>query len=130
MIRKPIINPKESKLHVATAELLEAHCLPEWRWTFMNRKAKDAREGAIFKKMGLKPAWPDFVLLSPRCVFHGLELKRVGEGLGKGQHEFRRWALSHGGEYEVADSFASVLRILGMWGCLRIKTSVPVLSDC
>ena len=96
----------------------------------MQRKAKDAREGALFKKMGLKPAWPDFELLSPRCVFHGLELKREGEKLTEGQEEFRRWVLSHGGEYEVADTFFLVLRALGVWGCLRIKTSVPVLSDC
>ena len=130
MIRKPIIKPRESKLHVATADLLQNHCLPEWRWTFMNRKAKDAREGALFKKMGLKPAWPDFVLLSPECRFHGLELKREGGQLSKEQEEFRAWVLSHGGEYEVADTFLLVLRALGVWGCLRIKTSVPVLSDC
>ena len=127
--RAPVWRPRESKLHVLVADVLRKHCLPDWRWTFLNRKAKDPREGAIFKTMGLQRAWPDFQLLSPRCMFHGLEIKREGEDLREDQEEFRAWVLSHGGEYEVASTIDRVLDIFRYWKCLRIYSAPRPRSE-
>jgi hypothetical protein len=121
--RDPV--PLEIVLHVHVADLLRAHCLPDWRWTHINRKAKDAREGKIFKTMGAVPGWPDFLLLSPfdsRQV-HGLELKRIGKDVeeGSAQDEWRDWCLLHGGKYAVASTMDDVLRAFDAWGCLRVE---------
>jgi hypothetical protein len=127
--KPPGWRPREIKLHCCVADLLASHCVAEWLWTHINRKAKDAREGAILKKMGCRNGWPDFLLLSPHCVFHGLELKRAGEELTEGQEEFRAWVLSHGGEYEVARTIDVVLDVLGRWGCLRVEVAARAHAD-
>jgi hypothetical protein len=113
--------PKEIELHMPVADLLRAHCLPDWRWRFMNSKAKDAREGAIFKAMGLNADWPDFILVSPFGSVRFLELKRLGEELSDGQTEFRAWCLRCGIPHVVAWTIDQVYEAFGKWGCLRIK---------
>lgn len=122
--REVIPAPRESKLHSDVANLLRDHCLPEWRWTHINRKCKDAREGKIMKDMGVNPGWPDFLLISPfndRNI-HGLELKRSAKDiLSKEQYDWQCWCLLHGGRYAVAWTIDQVLTSLESWGCLRIK---------
>jgi hypothetical protein len=112
--------PKEIKLHVPVAKLLKDHCLPEWRWTHINRKAKDAREGAIFRTMGVKAGWPDFLLISPYGSIRFLELKRVGEEPSDAQKEFRSWCLRHGVPHEIVWTIDQALAALDSWKCLRI----------
>jgi len=122
------LRPRESRLHADVAALLRAHCLPEWRWTFLNRKAMNAREGAILKRMGLMPHWPDFVLVSPHGSVRFLELKRTGEGLRDGQDEFRNWCIAHGIAHVVAATIDDVLIAFDQWGCLRIRSSASARS--
>lgn len=112
--------PLEIILHVYVADLLRAHCLPDWRWTHINRKAKDAREGAIFKTMGVNPGWFDFELISPAPLPHFLDVKRIGEDLSDSQKEFRLWCIKHGVPHAVAWTVDDVLRIFDEWGCLRV----------
>jgi hypothetical protein len=114
--------PKEIKLHVPVADLLRDHCL--WEWTHINRTAKDARQGAIFKKMGVRPGWGDFILLSPDgWRAHFLELKRLGEDIDDDddQGQFRLRAIKHGAPYVVAWTMDQVGAACDEWGCLRIK---------
>jgi hypothetical protein len=120
--RAPVVRPKEIKLQVDVANLLRAHCLQGWRWTYINRKAKDAREGAIFKKMGLAPGWPDFELISPLGLPHFLELKRLGEEIedGSDQDDFRMWCVVHGIPHCVAWTIDHVLAAFESWRCLRV----------
>jgi hypothetical protein len=122
-IRKALVlRPKEIKLQVEVARLLRAHCL--WEWTHINRTAKDARQGAIFKKMGVNPGWGDFILLSPdRWRAHFLELKRLGEDVedDDSQGEFRLRAIKHGAPYVVAWTIDDVGAACDAWGCLRVK---------
>jgi hypothetical protein len=119
--RAPV--PRESKLHTRVAELLRDHCLPDWRWTFISRKAKDAREGAILKRMGVKPGWSDFQIISPDGVPHFLELKRIGEDIEEGspQEQFRDWCIECGIPHAVAWTIDQVLFEFDRWGCLRIE---------
>jgi hypothetical protein len=125
-LRAPsVIRPRESRLHADVAALLRAHCLPDWRWTFLNRKAMNAREGAILKRMGLMPHWPDFILVSPHGSVRFLELKRISEGLSEGQAEFRYWCIGHGIAHAVAGTIDEVLAVFDHWGCLRIRVANP-----
>lgn len=112
--------PKESKLHTDVAALLRAHRLPDWDFRFLNSKAKDAREGAIFKKMGVDRNWPDFILISPQGSVRYLELKRLGEDLSDGQKEFRVRNVRRGIPHAVAWTMDQVLAAFDSWGCLRI----------
>jgi hypothetical protein len=118
-VRIPV--PKEIKLHVPVAELLRDHCLADWKWTHISRKAKDAREGAILKSMGAQPGWPDFMLVSPYGSVRFLELKRAGAGASEFQAEFRMWCMEHGVPHVIAWTMDQVLAALDGWRCLRIK---------
>ncbi len=123
--KPPLIPPKESVLHTHVAATLRDWCKPDWRWCHVNNKAKDAREGAIMKRMGVTPGIPDFILFSPfhdrPC--HGLELKRVGGKLRPEQEAWRDWALAYGWHYEVAETLGQALTALNSWGCLRLEMS-------
>ena len=117
-VRVPV--PKEIKLHVPVAELLRDHCLPDWKWTHINRTARDGRQGKILKTMGVVPGWPDFILVSPHGSMRCLELKRLGEEPNDAQKQFRLWCIAHGVPHVVAWTMDQVLSALDSWGCLRI----------
>lgn len=119
--RERVPVPKEIKLHVPVADLLRDHCLPDWRCRHISSKAKDAREGAILKKMGVVAGWPDFILVSPFGSVRFLELKRLGEESSDEQKEFRVWCLQCGIPHVVAWTMDQVYEAFGNWGCLRIK---------
>lgn len=113
--------PKESRLHKEVADLLRDHCLPEWRWTHINRKAKDAREGAIMRRMGVKRGWLDFELISPEPRPHFLDTKRLGEEPSDDQLEFKAWCDRVGCPAVFAWTIDQVYEAFGNWECLRIK---------
>jgi hypothetical protein len=119
--REPAPKPLEIILHVTIADLLRQHALPDWDWTHINRKAKDAREGKILKTMGVNPHWPDFMLVSPNGLVRFLELKRIGEPLSDGQDAFRVRCIQRGIPYVVARTLDDALGAFDDWGCLRIK---------
>ncbi len=124
--RAPLWRPKEIKLQVQVANVLRDHCL--WEWTHINRTAKDGRQGAILKNMGVNPGWGDFILLSPdRWRAHFLELKRFGDDVedDDNQGQFRLRAIKHGAPYVVAWTIDDVLKACEVWGCLRITRARP-----
>jgi hypothetical protein len=120
--KAPAVRPRECKLQCDVADVLRAHCLPEWRFThFPAGERRDVITGARLKRYGLQRGWPDVVLISPAGVFHGLELKRPGETLTDDQAEFQIWCVRHGIPYSVAYSLDQALAFLDALGCLRIK---------
>lgn len=120
--RAPVDRPKEHKLQSDVAAVLAAHCLPEWRWThFPAGERRDVITGARLKRFGLQRGWPDIQIISPAGLYHGLELKRVGEDLTDDQEAFRVWCLNRGISHAVAFSLDEALSALNGWGCLRIK---------
>lgn len=114
--------PKEYRLQKDVADVLKDHALPEWRWShFPAGERRDVRTGARLKRMGLKKGWPDFQLVSPRGLFHALELKRIGEDLTDEQADFQLWCVRSGVSYAVARTLAEALTALDHWQCLRVK---------
>jgi hypothetical protein len=114
--------PEESKLQIDVADLLRAHCLPDWRWTHIGHGGlRDIVTAARMKQFGLQRGWPDILLISPQALPHFLELKRLGEELSEEQEELRRWCLHVGVPHAVTWSMDRVLATFDAWGCLRIK---------
>jgi hypothetical protein len=119
--KAPVARPKESVLHIAVANTLRAHCLPEWQWWHTpNGEARNIITGARLKRYGVRRGIPDLVLINPAGLFHGLELKRHGETLTDDQAEFQLWCIRHGIPYSVAYSLDQALAFLDALGCLRI----------
>ena len=69
--------------------------------------------------MGTKPGWPDIMLLSPAGLFHGLELKRVGEDLTAEQEDFMLWLVRNSVRYAAVRTLVEALATLGGWGAIR-----------
>ena len=113
-------SPKEIALHMAVAGTLRRSIRPDWRWShYPAGELRNPRTAGKLKRMGVMPGWPDLLLLSPRGLLHGLELKRAGADLSDAQEIFERWAITHGVPYSVAWSTDEALTILRAWGCLR-----------
>jgi len=124
--KAPLTAPKESVLQCAVADVLRAHCLPEWRFShFPAGERRDVRTGARLKRYGLHRGWPDVILISPAGVFHGLELKRHGECLTDDQEQFQLWAIRHNIPHSVAYSLNEAIAFLDAIGCLRIRITPP-----
>ena len=69
--------------------------------------------------MGLKPGWPDFILLSPAALAHFLELKRRGREALEDQEDFADWCAAHGYPFAMTDNFGVALATLKTWGAVR-----------
>jgi hypothetical protein len=118
-IRKPPPAP-EFSLHCMVADALDRWISPGWRFThFPSGELRDKITAARLRRMGVKPGWPDFILLSPVGHAHFLELKRRGETLSDSQDEFAGWCAAHGYPFTVADDFSAALTILQDWGAVR-----------
>lgn len=120
----PKSRPKEISLHMAVAALLRKHARPEWQWTHIGHgEARDPRVAGKLKQMGLRPGWPDFVLVPPRGQLHCLELKRLGESRSDTQEDFRFWCIRNGVPHVTAYSAHEVLVAFDAWDCLAIKAT-------
>jgi hypothetical protein len=120
--KAPLTAPKESVLHIAVANTLRDHALPEWQWTHVpSGELRDIRTAVKLKRMGVRRGWPDFILLPPTGRLHCLELKRHGEELTEEQEAFQLWSIRHGVPHSVAFTFDEALAFLDAIGCLRIK---------
>jgi hypothetical protein len=120
--KAPLTVPKEYRLQTDVADVLKDHAIPTWRWShFPAGERHDVRTGARLKRMGLQKGWPDFQLVSPRGLFHALELKRVGEELTEEQQDFQVWCCRFGVPHSVACSLNDALAVLDAWGVLRVR---------
>ena len=118
--KAPVERSKEIALHMAVAKLLRQHARSDWQWTHIdNGEVRDPRTAAKLKQMGLRPGWPDFVLVPPTGRLHCLELKRLGETLTPEQESLKLWAARHGLPFVVAYSIDEALVALATWGALR-----------
>jgi hypothetical protein len=102
------------------AALLRKHAKPLWRWShFPAGELRDVRTAAKLRAMGLRKGFPDFILVSPQGVFHGLELKRRGGVLSEAQKDFQTWAIARGVPHSVAQSIDDARAVLDHWGALN-----------
>jgi len=118
--KAPTSRPKEIALHMLVAALLRRRCRSDWQWTHIaSGEVRDRRTAAKLKQMGVRPGWPDFVLIAPRGQMHCLELKRAGESLSDDQETFKFWCVRHGVPFVVAYAIDDVLAAFVAWRCLR-----------
>jgi hypothetical protein len=106
------------------AEMLDRWASTGWRWTHIaSGELRDKVTAARLKRMGVKPGWPDFILISNLGVPHFLELKRRRRTLSPAQEEFARWCVETALPHAVCDGFDKALAALKMWGALRVEAS-------
>jgi hypothetical protein len=120
--REAIPAPKEIVLHIQVATFLKQYLAEGWVFTHpASGEHRDKRTAAKLKAMGTMPGWPDLIFVSPEGRFHGLELKRRGEGLNDAQKAFRAGAIANGWPFCVVDNLDDAMTVLNDWGCLRVK---------
>lgn len=70
----------EAILHKRVAEFLDVVLQPPVIWTTLGHGGGGKVRGAQLKAMGLKPGWPDILIIAPGPNVLGIELKRPGKG--------------------------------------------------
>jgi VRR-NUC domain len=114
----------EFRTHCAIADALRVGIAPGWIWThFPAGEKRDAGAAARLKRMGLKPGFPDFLLIAPTGVHCWLELKRGRARLTEAQDLFRTEMLERGVPHAVARSFDEAIRVLTAWGAIRLRVA-------
>lgn len=114
----------EFATHCALADALRVGLAPGWLWThFPAGELRDKSAAARLKRMGLKPGFPDFLLIGPNGTHHWLELKRGKAPLNEAQRGLRDEFEARGVPYAVARSYQEAIDRLIAWGAVRIKVA-------
>jgi len=92
----------EKQLHAAIVKLVKAFGL--WPIHVPNEGARDPREAAILRCMGVEPGTPDILVLGPRGSFLWLEVKGPLGKLSPKQHEWHARAKELGHSVVVVQS--------------------------
>lgn len=116
----------ERATHIAISDLIDLDGTPDWQHTHIaSGEYRSKKTAGLLRRMGVRPGWPDFLLISPQQVPHYLELKRGSRGsLSEPQKQFRDWAKRCNGKYAVAKSFAEAKAQLEEWGAIRGRARV------
>ncbi|HKE94978.1 MAG TPA: VRR-NUC domain-containing protein [Povalibacter sp.] len=123
--RKPPPAP-EINLHIAIADTLKRWGTTGWRWTCIAHGGfrLPVITAVRLKRMGLRPGFSDFLLLSPYPPkAHFLEVKRRGGKLSDAQAEFQGFCELHEYPYAVVDDYQSAMAALADWGAIRVSLS-------
>lgn len=91
-----------------------------------NGGARSAREGANFKRMGVRAGVPDLCIMWQDCPPHHddsyeipdygfIELKAPNGKLSKAQNEYHKILCQHGAKVTTCSSLAEVEEILASW---------------
>jgi hypothetical protein len=112
----------EFRTHCMVADALVYGAAPGWIWShFPAGEKRDPKTAGRLKRMGLRPGWPDFLLISPEGGLYCLELKAGKAPLTEHQRAFGKAMLDRGVPYVVARSFADAMTVLETWGAIRLK---------
>lgn len=84
-----------------------------------NGGSRDAREGAKFKRMGVRAGTPDYLIQKDGIPVGWLEFKWGKNGLSPTQKEFKEYA--HGFRFAEVRNFADFRRALSDWGIYARK---------
>jgi hypothetical protein len=115
----------EFELQCMIVTVLERWGTRGWKWThFPAGEKRLLPTGQRLKRMGLKPGWPDLLLLSPYpAKLHQLELKIPGAKLEDDQLDHQAFCIGNGYVYAVAYGFNDALAVLKDWGAVRASVS-------
>jgi hypothetical protein len=109
----------ENAIHAAVVEHLRMRAKPDVLWIHVpNGGARDARTGAMLKRMGTLAGASD-LLFWHRGNSFALELKSPGGRLSENQLEFFARFNEAGGHTAVAEGIDRALACLSAWGLLR-----------
>lgn len=103
----------EQDFHISVAQYLDLALPPEYPWTTIGHGGGGKTRGAILKAMGVKPGWPDIIILAPSIShvasrFIGLELKTSRGRLSPAQKDVHLNILYIGGFVHVCRTLAEV----------------------
>ena len=114
----------EVRTHIAIADLLAVAAAPGWICThYPLGEKRSAETGALLKRMGNKPGFFDWLLISPTGVHHWMELKRGAAPLTPAQKYFQVQMNMRGVPCAVARSYRAAEAQLHAWGVLRGRVS-------
>jgi len=115
----------EFATHCMIADMLARWVSPGWRYTHIaSGEFRTKATAGRLKRMGVKPGWPDFILLSPEGRPHFLELKRKGNTLTDEQASFAAWCHERRVVHVVAYSFNDAVDALKQWGAVRVAVAL------
>lgn len=123
--------PPEDDLHQVVADALDRLVMPPAEWTTFaaGHVPLPAQFAVKLARLGLKRSWPDILVL--HGALHGIELKRVGQGLShtrtvrtvrgnlrvvEGQREVFPRLEAAGMRIAVCHTVVEVLDALAKWG--------------
>jgi hypothetical protein len=111
----------EFSIQCMVADDLRRFAHPEWQWTHIpNGGLRNKITAYQLKRAGVKPGWPDMLLLDPFGRPHFLELKRRTGRMSEAQEAFASWCNARPlVQHAVAHSYQEARRILIEWGALR-----------
>jgi VRR-NUC domain len=110
----------ELEITATVARLLDQFAGPDWDHTHFPAGEKRPKPTANrLKSMGLKPGWPDFVLIGPDGRHYYLEIKRHDGLLSQAQFRFMNRRIAQGVPYAVARSSEEAIDILARWGAVK-----------
>jgi hypothetical protein len=108
-------------LHFTITDILERWLSEGWQFNHIaSGEYRTPATAARLKRLGVRPGWPDFILLSPAGVPFFLELKRRGGALSEAQRDFANWCIAHGVAFAWHDNFDAALSQLQTWGAVRV----------
>lgn len=107
----------ERRFTIVVADYFRRVLPDEILWShFPAGENREAQTGALLKRMGLQPGWPDFILVLHDGIAGFIELK-IGDGrLSPDQREHERKAQKLGARWAECRSLAEVEAVLDMWG--------------
>lgn len=113
------LRASEEAIHRAVVELLQRACLPGVDWTHMpSGEARGPGVGGKLKGMGVKPGWPDLILVKGG-VLHGLELKTEDGRVSPAQRAAHEALAAAGAHVTVAHGLDAAVAALKAWGMVR-----------
>src|SRR5262245_53516937 len=117
MIRRRL-QPSEAQVHDAVVAHLRLRAKPDVLWLHVpNGGARDARTGAMFKRMGVLAGASDLLLWHQGNSF-ALELKAPGGRLSEAQLDFLARFNDAGGHSACAEALHRALAVLESLGLL------------
>jgi hypothetical protein len=114
----------EFHLHCMIADVLTRWATPGWVWTHIaSGEYRTPATAARLKRLGVRPGWPDLILISPAGTPHFLELKRRGGRLSDAQRHFENWCKASGVAFACCDKFDDAIAMLKTWGAVIVSIS-------
>lgn len=113
------LQPSEAQIHMAVCDHLRLRARPDVLFLHpANGGARDAKTGAMLKRMGVLAGASDLLLWHNGNSF-ALEIKAPGGRPSEAQLEFLARFNDAGGHSAIAEGVDRALAVLAAWGLLR-----------